>query len=169
MSCLSRLAVITVTLLGVSGPLRAEGADDRVRAYILSRASAAAAAHARLPSFARQTGLACSACHYQFLTLTPLGRDFKLNGYTLTKQQLIEEKDTTTNGATLKLSPLPLVAAMLQTSVSHLKDPLPATQNDVASFPQQMSLFLAGQLTSTDPGLRRAPRTVRSRDPDAAV
>jgi hypothetical protein len=141
------LAIIAVALLGSPGALRAGGPTDLVRDYIRSRMHAAAA-HAHLPSFARQTGLACSACHYQFLTLTPLGRDFKLNGYTLTRQQLIEEKDSTTNGATLKLSPLPLVAAMLQTSVTHLKDPLPATQNDVASLPQQMSLFLAGQLTS---------------------
>jgi len=37
-----------------------------------------------VPSFTRQTGLACSACHYQFPQLTPFGRLFKLNGYTLT-------------------------------------------------------------------------------------
>src|SRR5437016_5177306 len=38
----------------------------------------------RVPAFSRQTGLACSACHYQFPQLTPFGRLFKLNGYTLT-------------------------------------------------------------------------------------
>lgn len=40
-------------------------------------------AHA-LPSFARQTGESCSACHIQTLgtNLTPRGRDFKLKGYT---------------------------------------------------------------------------------------
>ena len=27
-----------------------------------------------VPSFSRQTGLACSACHYQFPQLTPFGR-----------------------------------------------------------------------------------------------
>ncbi|MDD4913478.1 MAG: cytochrome C [Methylococcales bacterium] len=37
-----------------------------------------------LPSFSRQTGQACSVCHTQAYgpNLTPLGRDFKLNGYT---------------------------------------------------------------------------------------
>lgn len=37
-----------------------------------------------LPSFARQTGEACTACHVQTwgANLTPRGRDFKLNGYT---------------------------------------------------------------------------------------
>lgn len=37
-----------------------------------------------LPSFARQTGEACTACHVQAFgtSLTPRGRDFKLKGYT---------------------------------------------------------------------------------------
>jgi hypothetical protein len=41
---------------------------------------APSSAHA-LPSFARQTGLPCTKCHTNFPTLTPFGRDFKLNGY----------------------------------------------------------------------------------------
>jgi len=37
-----------------------------------------------MPSFSRQTGEACSACHTQSFgpNLTPVGRNFKLNGYT---------------------------------------------------------------------------------------
>jgi hypothetical protein len=35
-----------------------------------------------LPSFARQTGQQCVACHNGFPELTPYGRQFKLNGYT---------------------------------------------------------------------------------------
>jgi len=38
-------------------------------------------AHA-LPSYARQTGQQCAACHNGFPELTPYGRLFKLNGYT---------------------------------------------------------------------------------------
>lgn len=40
-------------------------------------------AHA-LPSFSRQTGMACTTCHTQAFgpNLTPMGRDFKLRGYT---------------------------------------------------------------------------------------
>ncbi|MDA8364135.1 MAG: hypothetical protein M0Z84_10055, partial [Gammaproteobacteria bacterium] len=37
-----------------------------------------------VPSFARQTGLPCEVCHTVFPELTPFGRLFKLNGYTLT-------------------------------------------------------------------------------------
>lgn len=36
-----------------------------------------------LPSFARQTGQPCGACHTDFPSLTPFGRRFKLGGYTL--------------------------------------------------------------------------------------
>ena len=37
-----------------------------------------------LPSYARQTGEQCAACHNGFPELTPFGRQFKLNGYTFT-------------------------------------------------------------------------------------
>src|SRR5512141_2884540 len=73
---------------------------DLARAYV---AAHTAAAH--LPSYARQTGLACSACHYQFLTLTPFGRKFKLNGYTLSNLPSLVDKDSTANGGRLGLSP----------------------------------------------------------------
>src|ERR1700731_4891 len=36
-----------------------------------------------VPSFARQTGQPCAACHTAFPELTPFGRRFKLTGYTL--------------------------------------------------------------------------------------
>ena len=36
-----------------------------------------------VPSYARQTGLACEACHTVFPQLTPFGRAFKASGYTL--------------------------------------------------------------------------------------
>jgi hypothetical protein len=44
------------------------------------------AVHA-VPSFARQTGLTCEACHTEFPILTEFGRDFKLNGYTMSTGQ----------------------------------------------------------------------------------
>ena len=36
-----------------------------------------------LPSYARQTGQPCAACHTAFPELTPFGRRFKIGGYTL--------------------------------------------------------------------------------------
>src|SRR5450830_457443 len=55
-----------------------------------------------VPSFARQTGMDCAACHTSFPELTPFGRDFKLNGYTLGERQLFP------------------VAAMAQFGVTHM-------------------------------------------------
>ena len=45
----------------------------------------APSAHA-LPSFARQTDMQCISCHTEFPILTPLGRQFKLDGYTSTAE-----------------------------------------------------------------------------------
>ena len=100
-----------------------------------------------LPSYARQTGLACSACHYQFLMLTPFGRKFKLNGYTLTNLMTINEKDST-NGGRLSLSPVSLLSGMVTAGYTRIKDDLPDTQNGAAALPQELSGFLAGRISS---------------------
>ena len=116
------------------------GTPDFLRTYIARYA-------AGVPSFARQTGLACSACHYQFLTLTPFGRRFKLNGYTLTNQRPITETDST-NGGRLDLNPFSMVSAMATASLTHTQDTLPDAQNDAVALPQELSVFLAGRITS---------------------
>jgi hypothetical protein len=100
-----------------------------------------------VPSFSRQTGLACSACHYQFPQLTPFGRLFKLNGYTLTSLPTIGQPGDTVRES-LKLSNIPPVAAMLVTGLTQTARAQPAAQNGTVSFPQQLSVFLAGQITS---------------------
>jgi hypothetical protein len=115
---------------------------DLARAYV---AAHTVAGHV-LPSYARQTGLACSACHYQFLTLTPFGRKFKLNGYILTNLPSLVDKDSTTNGGRLGLSPFSLLSAMATAAVTHTKDDLPDTQNDAVALPQELSGFLAGRI-----------------------
>jgi len=146
MRCRQWLAVPVLLTVVLSSPARAEDLTDMVRAYVEARGTAARA-HAEVPSFARQTGLACSACHYQFLTLTPFGRKFKLNGYTLTAREVLTEKDSASGGS-LHLSPASLVSAMLSASVTHLKDSPDGEQNDAAALPQELSLFVSGQLTS---------------------
>jgi hypothetical protein len=134
---------VPLLFLGAVGPLSATGGmADLVRAYVAAHSMVS---HA-VPSFARQTGMACSACHYQFLTLTPFGRKFKLNGYTLANQQAIVEGDST-NGGKLGLSPFSLLSAMVTAGITHTKDAVPGTQNDVAALPQELSGFLAGRVT----------------------
>ena len=99
-----------------------------------------------VPSFSRQTGLACAACHYQFPQLNGFGRLFKLNGYTLTGLTTIAGMDSASK-ASLKLSPIPPVAAMVVTSITHTSVALPKSQNSSALFPEQASIFFAGQVT----------------------
>ena len=99
----------------------------------------------RIPSFSRQTKLACSACHYGFPQLTPFGRLFKLNGYTLTGLATINANDSTRTS--LKLAPFPPVSAMAVASLTNTSKAQPGTQNNSAVFPDQLSVFLAGELT----------------------
>lgn len=118
-----------------------------VRADRISMPSGAyrlALSHA-IPSFSRQTKLPCSSCHYGFPALTPFGRLFKLNGYTLTALPSIVGGDSARQ--TLELAPIPPASAMVITSLTHLKTALPGAQNDATAFPEQLSLFLGGQVT----------------------
>jgi hypothetical protein len=107
----------------------------------------AALAKLFVPSFSRQTGLACSACHYQFPQLTPFGRLFKLNGYTLTSLSTIGQPGDSTARESLKLATIPPLAAMVVTGLTQTSRAQPGTQNGTVSFPQQLSVFLAGQIT----------------------
>ncbi|HYU52139.1 MAG TPA: hypothetical protein VEK37_04315, partial [Gemmatimonadaceae bacterium] len=107
----------------------------------------AALATLYVPSFSRQTGLACSACHYQFPQLTPFGRLFKLNGYTLTSLSTVGQPGDTTGRESLKLATIPPLAVMVVTGLTQTASSQPGTQNGTVSFPQELSLFLAGQIT----------------------
>lgn len=101
-----------------------------------------------VPSFSRQTGLACSACHYQFPQLTPFGRMFKLNGYTLSSLSTVGQPgDSVPGRESLKLATIPPLAAMVVTGLTQTARVQPGTQNGTVGFPQQLSLFLAGQIT----------------------
>lgn len=105
-----------------------------------------------VPSFARQTGMACSTCHTVFPELTPFGREFKLNGYVLDNIKQIKGI-TTENRETLSLNSLPPISVMLQLSYTHTGAALPdskvtgalAKDGDVL-FPQQASFFYAGKI-----------------------
>jgi hypothetical protein len=88
-----------------------------------------------LPSYARQTGQECAACHNGFPELTPYGRLFKLNGYTF-------------GGGTSDYPPL---AVMTLGSLTHTKADQPGgaaphfgPNNNVAL--DQASLFYGGAI-----------------------
>ena len=77
-----------------------------------------------VPSFARQTGMACSACHTVFPELSPFGREFKLNGYVLDNLKQVTGIDIDSK-QTLSLNQIPPISLMLQVSYTHTSAPLP--------------------------------------------
>lgn len=93
-----------------------------------------------VPSFARQTGLQCYACHTVFPQLNPLGRQFKLSGYTMTDSTKGHAKGLQENW-------LPPLSFMLQLSETFTREKQPDTQNGNVQFPDQMSLFYAGRIS----------------------
>ena len=100
-----------------------------------------------VPSFARQTGLACSSCHINPPELTPLGRRFKLNGYTMTGIKVISAPPRKGTPGLQLLSYLPL-SAWLEASTTGLNKAEPGTANWDYSLPQDVSLFLAGAFSA---------------------
>ena len=108
-----------------------------------------------VPSFARQTGLACESCHTVFPELTPFGRRFKLSGYTLTTKPGINDM-TDDRESRLSLVDIPPLSIMLQASTSWVNKATADTtgnsakaQNGTTEFPQQLGLFYAGRIADT--------------------
>jgi hypothetical protein len=113
-----------------------------------------------VPSFARQTGMACEACHTVFPELTHFGRVFKANGYTLTSLKQVRDV-TGKREEALELSQIPALSIMAQISDTQLKKALPdlsasapgVAENGAVGFPQQLSLFYAGKIAPNFGGL----------------
>jgi hypothetical protein len=112
-----------------------------------------------IPAFARQVGMACSACHYQhFPVLNSFGRSFKENGYTMIGAQ---EKIEDTSPPGLSIPAVlngALVGYMAYQKTNGQSTPngtgtLPTPTNETSKntndgslmIPQQVSLFLAGR------------------------
>ncbi len=86
-----------------------------------------------VPAFAEQTGLACQACHVGGFgpQLTPFGREFKLDGYTMRS-----------NAFNLPFSAM-AVASVTHTRKDQVPPPDGLDRNDNLTF-DQGSLFVAG-------------------------
>ena len=105
-----------------------------------------------VPSYARQTGLACEACHTIFPELTPFGRRFKLGGYTLTTKPGITDINEDRESR-LSLADFPPLSMMVQASTTWFNKAPPDSQklgdkaqNGAVQFPQQLSIFYAGRV-----------------------
>ena len=109
-----------------------------------------------LPSFARQTGWSCAACHTSYPQLTPMGRMFKLLGFTTTnlqRQQKLQAKFG--NSVGLLISRVSQFSIFLQASATNVGGGQAvfggtnagASPNNNIQFPQQVSLFYSGEVT----------------------
>src|SRR5215469_2308254 len=114
----------------------------------------AAPAALAVPSFARQTGMACEACHTVYPELTHFGRVFKANGYILTNVKQVRDV-TGKKEELLSLAQTVPLSIMAQVSYTQMKTSVPdlsaagapgVAQNGTAGFPQQLSLFYAGKI-----------------------
>ncbi len=109
-----------------------------------------------VPSYARQTGIACQGCHTVFPELTPFGRSFKLNAYQIDNLPQVQGINASKDYELL-LNQVPPLSFMFQTSYTRTSKALPDVnvpdefaQNGQVLFPQQASLFYAGRVA---PGL----------------
>ena len=126
------------------------GVAWRATATLLLSGLASTPAHA-VPSFARQTGLECTACHLSWPELTSVGRSFKLGGYTLSKPVTQGDRPLVSFDKDGN-APLVPLAAFLQASVTRTSR-TDTQGTDASTFPknndlmlQQASLFLAGRI-----------------------
>jgi hypothetical protein len=105
-----------------------------------------------LPSFARQTGQPCGACHTDFAGLTPFGRRFKIGGYTygggpFRTTPFPEDSDTSDK----KKIWVPPISMMTIVGFTHTQTPLPPptapyhANNNIAASPA--SFFWGGAIT----------------------
>jgi len=100
-----------------------------------------------LPSFARQTGTACGACHTDFPQLTPFGRRFKLGGYTMGGGQNTAEYKKVF-GSNQWVPPISVmgIASFTKTSAAQT-DSNGLPMNNVFSA-DQASIFYGGAITN---------------------
>src|SRR5438477_13155218 len=145
------IIVCALWMVAARAALADRGAGDRTKENAAQALRIYAAryvlASARLtPTYARQTGLACSACHTHFPELTPTGRAFKLNGYVFRRSESLEGKSPEGQQSRL-LNLVAPVSLMFQTSYTSMKKALPGTQNGTVLFPDQLSIFTGGEIT----------------------
>lgn len=100
-----------------------------------------------ISSYSRQTGLSCNVCHTTPPELTAFGRDFKLNGYSLTSDQITDKSsDKSEHKTAMEIAKYIPIAASIQFSYAGSAKPQPGTQNWNYELPQAASIFIAGSL-----------------------
>jgi hypothetical protein len=105
-----------------------------------------------LPVFARQTGMACNACHFQhFPMLNAFGRSFKASGFTLMGAEGKVEGENLSIPATLNMAVL-TTAGYTKTNASNLAIGIPGANANgngwyVPGTNGEFSLFVGGRVS----------------------
>lgn len=137
--------ILAATLAGAPAGVRVAAPASSPR--VTGEALAAMVARARVPSFSRQTRLACAACHTGFPQLNSFGRLFKLNGYTMSGlESIIAQKDSASRKE-LQLLPIAPISVMAVLGGTSIAKAAPGTESFSAEFPAQFSLFAAGAIS----------------------
>ena len=113
-----------------------------------------------VPSFARQTGMACEACHTVFPELTHFGRMFKANGYNIDNLKPVRGI-TATKQEMLALSGLPPISLMVQVSQTNLSKNIPEGNYCRRGQPRHLPERNGGLPPADQPVLRRQDRAGR--------
>ncbi len=141
-------AALAVTLSVIASPPSAITATIPTGGRVTApSALTALVARASVPSFTRQTKLACGVCHYGFPQLTPFGRMFKLNGYTMTGLPAVTAQADSASRLQLSLPPIGPLSVMAIASATSVATAVPGKQATTTQFPQQLSLFAAGAIS----------------------
>ncbi len=138
----------SVTLFRWNAWRKAGGALAAISLGLIGAQSAEA-----LPVFARQTGMACMACHTVYPELTHFGRMFKLNGYQLDNGKDVQSIDDS-GKQNLALPAVPGLGLFVMAGDVQLAKPLPDSQiagassmsNGGIELPQQLSLLYGGKI-----------------------
>lgn len=94
------------------------------------------------PLFARQTGMACNACHFQhFPTLNAFGRAFKSGGYTQTGGQSLVEGDFLSLPSSLNASLITKLRFQKQNGDSQTDE----LNKGQLQFPDEAALLIGGR------------------------
>ncbi|MDP2762366.1 MAG: porin [Sideroxyarcus sp.] len=100
-----------------------------------------------VPSFARQTGMACSACHMQhFPSLNGFGRAFKADGFTMMGAQEKIEGEHLSIPAVLNTS----ILLKAQYRITNGDATTVATNDGAWKVPDEFGLFFGGRLADTE-------------------
>ncbi len=98
-----------------------------------------------LPAFARQTGMACNACHFQhFPTLNAFGRMFKSGGYTQAGGESLVEGDHLSIPATLNMSLIAKIRYQKRNGDDQTGDAGELNKGQL-QFPDEAALLIGGR------------------------